>query len=67
LIAPEALSGENNLSKIKRIRFYRGIKEDIYVPEFKPDPTFLEELGISKEEIVITLRPPAAEAHYRNP
>jgi predicted glycosyltransferase len=67
LIAPEALSGENKLSKIKRIRFYRGIKEDVYVPQFKPDPALLEELGICGGEILMTVRPPAAAAHYYNP
>jgi predicted glycosyltransferase len=46
---------------------YPGLKEDVYVPRFHPDPTILTQLGISPEDLVITLRPPATEAHYHNP
>jgi predicted glycosyltransferase len=46
---------------------YPGIKEDVYVPEFKPDPAILKDLGIGKEDILVTIRPPATEAHYHNP
>ncbi|MGB8953522.1 MAG: DUF354 domain-containing protein [Candidatus Aminicenantales bacterium] len=66
-IRPEALSGEKRFSKTKRIRYYRGNKEDVYIPEFKLDPSLLEELGLRQDEIVVTVRPPANEAHYYNP
>ena len=46
---------------------YPGIKEDVYVPSFKPDPTILNKLAIKKDVIVVTIRPPATEAHYHNP
>jgi uncharacterized protein len=46
---------------------YPGLKEDVYVPRFHPDPSILHQLGISPEDLVITLRPPATEAHYHNP
>lgn len=46
---------------------YPGLKEDVYVPRFRPDPSILTQLGISKDELVVTLRPPATEAHYHNP
>jgi len=46
---------------------YPGLKEDVYVPRFQPDPSILRQLGISPEDLVITLRPPATEAHYHNP
>ena len=45
---------------------YRGIKEDVYAPEFCPDPALLPELGIPDSVIVATVRPPADEAHYHN-
>jgi hypothetical protein len=32
-----------------------------------PDPSILSELGIPHDAIVVTLRPPATEAHYHNP
>ena len=67
LIVPESLSACDFPVKVGRLRFYRGIKEDVYVPGFKPDPSLLDELGFSRDEIIITVRPPANEAHYYNP
>ena len=55
-----------NYSKDKLLR-YPGIKEDVYAPRFKPDPAIQALLGISNEDVVVTLRPPANEAHYHNP
>ncbi|MGC2639258.1 MAG: DUF354 domain-containing protein [Acidobacteriaceae bacterium] len=46
---------------------YPGIKEDVYVPFFVPDAKLQTELGFSPNDIVVTLRPPASEAHYHNP
>ena len=50
-----------------RIRTYDGIKEDVYVPDFRPDPTILDLLGLRDAKVVVTARPPATEAHYHNP
>lgn len=49
------------------ILHYPGIKEDVYVPFFQPDPSLKGTLGISPDNIVVTIRPPATEAHYHNP
>jgi predicted glycosyltransferase len=46
---------------------YPGLKEDVYVPRFRPDPSVLSVLGISPASLLVTLRPPATEAHYHNP
>jgi uncharacterized protein len=51
----------------KRILRYSGIKEDVYVPSFKPDPAIKAELGLLESDLVVTIRPPASEAHYHNP
>lgn len=45
---------------------YPGIKEDVYVAGFKPDPSLRTQLGLNGSELVVTLRPPANEAHYHN-
>lgn len=45
---------------------YPGIKEDVYVPRFRLDPSIRERLGLSRSDIVITVRPPASDAHYHN-
>jgi len=46
---------------------YPGIKEDVYLSRFRPDPGLRTRLGISPGEVLITVRPPATEAHYHNP
>ena len=49
------------------LRSYEGLKEDVYAAGFSPDPNILNELGIAADEILVTVRPPATEAHYHNP
>ncbi len=49
------------------ILHYPGIKEDVYAPFFKPNPLLKETLGLKSSNIVVTIRPPATEAHYHNP
>ena len=65
LIVPEIIS--DNVGKYDNVRRYPGIKEDVYVPEFKPDGRIRGELRLSEEDLVVTMRPPATEAHYHNP
>ncbi|MBE3142731.1 MAG: DUF354 domain-containing protein [Planctomycetes bacterium] len=66
-IVPEALSVADVPQRFYRVRQYPGIKEDVYVPDFVPNPTLLDELGIHGDDIIVTVRPPADEAHYYNP
>jgi predicted glycosyltransferase len=37
------------------------------VPDFKPNGDIHHELGIDEHEQIVTVRPPATEAHYHNP
>ncbi len=67
VFAPEVISDRDLKAKRERTIKYPGIKEDVYVPRFRPDPSLLQYLGVSTEELVVTLRPPATEAHYHNP
>lgn len=66
-IVPEIIPDAALYCSEERILKYPGIKEDVYVPRFKPDASILNELGLGKDHIVVTARPPASEAHYRNP
>jgi len=50
-----------------RVLKYPGIKEDVYVPRFRPTSDTRKELGIGDEELLVTVRPPANEAHYHTP
>src|SRR5205814_356349 len=36
-------------------------------PEFRPDPALVHQLGLNSGNIIVTVRPPANEAHYHNP
>ena len=47
-----------------RVLKYPGIKEDVYVPQFVPDPRIRPLLGLKQDDLVVTARHPATEAHY---
>jgi len=64
---PDVIPGNSMASRPEQVFKYPGLKEDVYVPQFVPDPSLLSHLGISPDHIVVTLRPPATEAHYHNP
>jgi predicted glycosyltransferase len=66
-LMPDVIPNQVMSKNASRTRKYPGLKEDVYVPRFQPDPAIFGQLGISPENLVITLRPPATEAHYHNP
>jgi len=72
VVVPEAFPVEAlrrfgaRASKVWR---YRGIKEDVYLSDFAPDPKFAERLreqfGVDMErDTLVVVRPPAREALY---
>ncbi len=66
-IIPEALPADlPKLKKFGRVVRYPGLKEEVYLPEFKPDGSILKEMSLNGNDIVVTIRPPATEAHYHN-
>src|SRR5947207_9315637 len=45
--------------KVKR---YKGTKEDVYLADFVPDPSFVKklgELGVAPKDVLVVVRPPA--------
>ena len=51
----------------RKVRRYDGIKEDVYLADFTPDPKFGEalcKLGVASENVLVVARPPAREALY---
>jgi len=67
VICPSVIPDEAvKLSKDHVLR-YRGIKEDVYVPCFKSDPATRAKLGLTDTDLMVTIRPPATEAHYHRP
>lgn len=64
---PEVIPAGRLKLPADRILRYPGIKEDVYAPSFRPEPGIKRMLGIADQEVLVTLRPPATEAHYHNP
>lgn len=67
VIVPEVIPDEAVKHNRSRLLRYRGIKEDVYVPNFRADPATREHLGLNDDDLVVTVRPPANEAHYHKP
>jgi uncharacterized protein len=65
VMVPEVIP-DSALGDTSHLLKYPGIKEDVYVAGFKPDPNFRTKLGLDKSELLVTLRPPANEAHYHS-
>lgn len=67
VIVPEAISDHFLPCAPTRALRYSGLKENVYASEFQPDLTLLSNLGIDRSSLIVTVRPPATEAHYHNP
>jgi predicted glycosyltransferase len=67
VFVPDMIPEERVRQKPDHVLRYPGLKEDVYVPRFKPDPNFRNLLGVGQDELIVTVRPPATEAHYHNP
>lgn len=65
-IVPAALQSEDADGSADHLLHYPGLKEDVYVPFFNPDSSIDRELGLQSDDLVVTIRPPATEAHYHN-
>jgi len=66
IFMPDAIPERAITGNCSHIWRYPGIKEDVYVPGFQPSEAILHELGITADQIVVTMRPPATNAHYHN-
>jgi predicted glycosyltransferase len=54
-------------ASLRKVARYDGLKEDVYLAEFTPDPKFAEvlrDIGITGEAVLVVARPPAHEALY---
>jgi len=66
-MCPEVIPNSALQFDPSRILKYPGIKEDVYVTRFVPKPGIRPQLGLQEQDLVVTMRPPASEAHYHNP
>lgn len=67
VMAPEIIPDSVIRFGGEKVFKYPGIKEDVYVPGFRRDPSMRRRLGLREDAVVATIRPPATEAHYHNP
>ena len=67
IFAPALIPKSAMIQARNGVMRYPGLKEDVYAPQFRPDPSIKEQLGLTQADIVVTVRPPATEAHYHNP
>jgi uncharacterized protein len=54
-------------ASLRKVKRFEGLKEDVYLSGFQPDPAFAEvlrKLGVSREDALVVARPPAHEALY---
>jgi len=65
IISPVQLQ-EQGLNS-RKFRAYPGLKEEVYIYDFKPNPGVLRDLKLDPHRQIITVRPPADWAHYHDP
>jgi len=46
---------------------YPGFKEEVYLADFQPDERLYDQLGVARNAVLVTIRPPAMDAHYHHP
>lgn len=69
ILMPEAIPD----SELKQLGFdlsrvvkYPGLKEELYVYDFEPNPMVLDEIGADPDKVIVVMRPPATMAHYHS-
>src|SRR6202163_3184184 len=67
ILVPQMIPDSKELAPKRQVIRYPGLKEDVYVPRLQLDPSVKDQFGLEEDDIVVTVRPPAIEAHYHNP
>ncbi len=65
-LLPQVLYNKSVHGDSKDTIGYPGIKEDVYIRNYIPDERVMKDLRLNSGGIVVTIRPPATEAHYHN-
>ncbi len=53
--------------ELKKVIKYSGLKEYVYIEDFIPNDQIYQQLKLRQKDILVTIRPPAMEAHYQSP
>jgi hypothetical protein len=66
VIVPETFPDESlrKFGAARKTTKYPGLKEQVYLSDFVPDPDYLRQQGIPEDRVVIAMRPPAPWAAY---
>lgn len=64
---PEVIFSKSTSQHKGRALKYPGLKENVYLARFSPDPSIRSMLGVANGDLMVTVRPPASEAHYHDP
>jgi len=67
IFLPHFISDSSPHGVRRQVLRYPGLKEDVYIPRFQPDPSVKSKIGLNGKQVIVTVRPPATEAHYHNP
>jgi len=67
IFVPQMIPDSKELKPKRQVLRYPGLKEDVYVPRLQLNPSVRIQLDFDQDDIVVTVRPPATEAHYHNP
>jgi predicted glycosyltransferase len=69
VIVPESFPGDL-LAKFgarpRKTSYYSGVKEQIYLSDFRPDPGFRASLGVPADRTMVVLRPPGSWGLYHD-
>ena len=63
-MTPEIIPTSSTKLHRDRVTKYPGIKEDVYVSSYIPDSSIKTDLKMDDKKVIVTIRPPATEAHY---
>lgn len=61
-LCPEAIKSKKLYGK--KLTKYPGVKESVYLSDFKPDPKVLQELNLSRGKKTVVMRPEPGKAAY---
>jgi len=67
VVIPEIVPKKNYVemgTREEKIIQYPGLKEEVYLWDFKPNKRYLEEIGVESEKPIILMRPEASKAVY---
>ncbi len=70
LLCPRALTPDRLAEAglpLEKVGWYDGFKEDLYLPDFRPDPAFRSSIGVEQGKRLVTIRPPGLIGNYHDP